>query len=410
VSEVGYKIQLKDGKSLQLKDARGVSDWVGVERKSWGWLDEHPNLSSGVKNSLNSRWSNLDTAARNVINQPEEPRHERELINQLSQVQSAIEKDAYLSGNSAISAYAQDVAKTNPELSLNMLNAAMLPHPHHNQLTRPYLEGVAALSAFKLGMAKKGAASTRRLLNELSDQYSSEIAELKADADDRLRMLDEAIDQRETKVKQSTGGLARLLARKKSNLQREQLEIRTAAKNEIDNLIADSKGRIEVFEEFYETKIALLEPVNYWNNKRWWHRFSTIIFAVVFLGYSGALAWVMAHYINSFEQGFEAFVDYWKDASLGALGVIALLIGLILVFSRIIYRLFASQLHLWNDASERITMTETYLALAEKGHNKEEFMGALVNRLFAPASDGVVKDDFGSISPLDALSRKLGGN
>ncbi|WP_411890846.1 DUF6161 domain-containing protein [Yoonia sp. SDW83-1] len=352
----------------------------------------------------------MDTAAQNVINQPEELRHERELNNQLTQVQAAIEKDAYLSGDSAIGAYAQDIAKINPELSLNMLNAAMLPHPHHNQLTRPYLEGVAALSAFKLGMTKKGAASARSLLNELSEQYSSEISELKVGADKRLRKLDEAIEAREAKVRQSTGGLARLLARKKSNVYKEQLEIRTSAKDELDKLIADSKGRIEAFEEFYETKIALLEPVSYWKNKRWWHRVSTFIFALIFLGYSWALAWVVWGYIRSFEQGFEAFVNYWKDASPGAFGVVALLIGLILVFSRIIYRLFASQLHLWNDASERITMTETYLALAEKGHNKEEFMGALVNRLFAPASDGVVKDDFGSVSPLEAFSRKYGGN
>lgn len=410
MSEIRYKIQLKSGRSLQFKDAQAVSDWVGLERQSWGWLDDHPNLSSGVKNRLNSKWSNLDTAARNVINQTEGSRYEGELLHQLSQLQAAIERDAYLIGDSAIGAYAQDVAEFNPELSLNILNAAMLPDPHPNQMTRSYLEGIAALSAFRLGIGKKGAASTRRLLNELSERYTAEISELTTDADQRLRMLDEAIDARKAKVEQSTTALAKLLGMKKSNVYKEQLEIRTTAKDRIDKLIADSKERIDAFEEFYETKIALLEPINYWKKKRWWHRVSTIIFALIFLGYSGALAWVVWGYIHSFEKGFEAFLDYWKDAGLGALGVIALLIGLILAFSRIIYRLFASQLHLWNDASERITMTETYLALAEKGHNKEEFMGALVNRLFAPASDGVVKDDFGSISPLDALSRKLGGN
>ena len=90
------------------------------------------------------------------------------------------------------------------------------------------------------------------------------------------------------------------------------------------------------------------------------------------------------------------------------LSFIIVIIAVCLIGSRIIYRLFASQLHLWNDASERVTMIQTYLALSIKENVKDQHLEALIQRLFAPASDGVVKDDFGTVSGLEAaLSRNI---
>ena len=52
-------------------------------------------------------------------------------------------------------------------------------------------------------------------------------------------------------------------------------------------------------------------------------------------------------------------------------------------------------------------MIQTYLALAQKGHAKEEFLGALLARLFSPSSDGVVKDDFSSVGPMDFVMKNF---
>lgn len=408
MSESCYELRLKNGNTLVLVDAVGIIKWVEAERKSWAWVDEHSKLTTEVKAYLDILMNRLLKPAQTFVSTSGSPQSKQNLDVVLSKMQAAIDNETYLPGDTALSAYARDISVTYPELSANILKAAMMPYPQSNQLTRPYLEGIAALSAFKLGTAKKGATSTRRLLDQLSERYLADISELKVASESRLNELDKAIVGREEKVKRSTSGLARMLAKTKSNTREEQLELRTSAKDELDRLLSGSVKRIGEFEEFYETKIALATPIRYWKNKRYWHRISTVIFGGTFLSSAGFLVFEVNSYVQSFDGGFEAFMESWNSAELGALGIVAIMVGLSLVFSRIIYRLFASQLHLWNDASERITMTETYLALAEKGHNKDEFMGALVDRLFAPASDGVVKDDFGSISPLDALSRKLG--
>ena len=53
-------------------------------------------------------------------------------------------------------------------------------------------------------------------------------------------------------------------------------------------------------------------------------------------------------------------------------------------------------------------MIQTYLALAAEGHAKEEFLGALMQRLFSPSTDGIVKAELGTVGPMDALLKAAG--
>jgi len=50
------------------------------------------------------------------------------------------------------------------------------------------------------------------------------------------------------------------------------------------------------------------------------------------------------------------------------------------------------------------------LAMAQKEHVKEEFLGALLHRLFSPSADGIVKSDLGSVSIADMLMNKVGNS
>lgn len=208
-------------------------------------------------------------------------------------------------------------------------------------------------------------------------------------------------------MRSSTSLLAKILGTYDSNLRKQQFEYITGKKSEFKEFIGGVQERISNFENFYENKVALLEPVSYLRNKKGWHIFGTTISALVFFGYCTALAWFIGKFFVEFDGGVKGFIDFWKIADLSALGAVALLLGLLLILARIFYRILASQLHLWNDASERVTMTQTYLAFAEKGHVKDEHLSAVLARLFAPASDGVVKDDFGSVGPIDALIGRI---
>ena len=62
-----------------------------------------------------------------------------------------------------------------------------------------------------------------------------------------------------------------------------------------------------------------------------------------------------------------------------------------------------SQLHLWNDAEERVTMVETYLALREGGAASDREMELALPALFRNSADGIVKDDVTPFTPLDIV-------
>jgi hypothetical protein len=76
------------------------------------------------------------------------------------------------------------------------------------------------------------------------------------------------------------------------------------------------------------------------------------------------------------------------------IGSFILLATLCFWFIRLLVRIFLSNLHLENDAAERVTMAKTYLALIRnddlpKGDNINTVLAAL----FRPTGDGIVRDD-----------------
>jgi hypothetical protein len=82
-------------------------------------------------------------------------------------------------------------------------------------------------------------------------------------------------------------------------------------------------------------------------------------------------------------------------------------IGIVVALARVLLRLAMSQLHLGNDADERVTMVNTYLALRQGGHADEGHIQIVLERLFAPATDGIVKEDLGPVTVADAVKSAL---
>jgi len=51
-------------------------------------------------------------------------------------------------------------------------------------------------------------------------------------------------------------------------------------------------------------------------------------------------------------------------------------------------------------------MVMTYLALREGGHASDAQMQTVIERLFLPAQDGIVKDDLVGVTLHDVLTKK----
>ncbi len=73
---------------------------------------------------------------------------------------------------------------------------------------------------------------------------------------------------------------------------------------------------------------------------------------------------------------------------------------------RLIVRMFLSHLHLATDAAERVVMTQTYLSLLDGKHlPNDEDRKLILQALFRPTSDGIVKDEGVPFSLAEALTR-----
>lgn len=88
------------------------------------------------------------------------------------------------------------------------------------------------------------------------------------------------------------------------------------------------------------------------------------------------------------------------------LGIFIMLAVLCFWVLRILVRIFLSNLHLENDAAERVTMAKTYLALIRSNSlSKEENINTVLAALFRPTGDGIVKDEGLPPSMMEFLTK-----
>lgn len=402
-----FTIRVYENDAKLFNSAGHVLDWVKSEINAWSWLKQSQRNGQQVFNNFSQYLAPARSAAEQLVTQESNQQFRADLSRALDNLGRRIADGLYLQSDELLSKFVFEEAGRDVDFAAAI--AAVAVTSESNNLPSQSLEmhrALIALAAFQMGFSKKGASEAARSLKSTANRYDAAISRVEALGEQKIEKLDDLISQREGKVLQSTQNLAGILSRHSKSTRQEQFELRQQTKDELDSFVAEKREEIDNFVDTLKTELALKAPIEYWKAKRNWHRWTTFGLGLVFLAVTVVELRLLVHYLKLFPGGFIEFLKFWKDAQLGAFGILAALAGIALILTRVIYRLFASQLHLWNDASERVTMIQTYLALSERGHNREEFMGALMGRLFAPASDGVVKDDLGSIGPIDYLTGK----
>ncbi len=179
--------------------------------------------------------------------------------------------------------------------------------------------------------------------------------------------------------------------------------------------LADAEAELKRLNDTYDTHMAIAAPVSYWEIKRSnhknWALWSFIALTVCMV----AFGWFL--YCEVKDIG--AMVDATRTAALAAaskattastvpasmtplldilagwkIGAYILLVTLVFWFIRLLVRIFLSNIHLENDAAERVTMAKTYIALMRDGSlNGKEHIGTILAALFRPTGDGIVKDE-----------------
>ena len=178
----------------------------------------------------------------------------------------------------------------------------------------------------------------------------------------------------------------------------------TSNQKAFDEALTLHKEEMNILQSAFREKMALRGPVEYWETRSkhherrntvlgWWTFGSLAVLAAVIIG----MAYWVLDKLNSSGQP-----EAWRVATLVLIGVL----GVWAV--RLIVRMFLSHSHLATDAAERVVMAKTYLSLAEAGKTlSDEDRKLILQPLFRPASDGLIKDE-GLPHPILEAITKIG--
>lgn len=171
---------------------------------------------------------------------------------------------------------------------------------------------------------------------------------------------------------------------------------------EFDQLRASHEQAMEALRKTFREELALRAPAEYWRSKYGGHLQSAKVTGMLsFVGIGGAasvLAWQIQSVLSKTPAG--SVPETWRLAVLA-------LVGVFTVWAlRLVVRMFLSHLHLLTDAGERVVMVQTYLSLMEGEHlTSKEDRQLILQALFRPAADGIVKDEGVPFSLAEALTR-----
>jgi hypothetical protein len=180
------------------------------------------------------------------------------------------------------------------------------------------------------------------------------------------------------------------------------VEAQAERSRDFEKLVSEHQQEMEKIRKTFHEETALRAPATYWDAKRKDHeRLSKITGAISFGGIAVAaigLGWLIHDLLRTAQPN--AAPEAWRLA-------MVVLIGLFAVWGvRLVVRMFLSHLHLATDAAERVVMARTYLSLLDGDRlASNEDRQLILQALFRPASDGIVKDEAVPFSLAEVLTR-----
>jgi hypothetical protein len=175
---------------------------------------------------------------------------------------------------------------------------------------------------------------------------------------------------------------------------------------------ADAAASISAVEDAYREQMGLKAPVEYWQTKakihqtseKWARAWVLLFFPFALIGMAIAFNNTAVSLINAAQAAQNPGAAPFPTAVfIVASAGLASCAGLVFWVGRLLTKLYLSQHHLRQDAEERATMTQTYLALIENDAASTDDRQVILNALFRNTPDGIVKED-GGLDPSIAAA------
>jgi len=384
VLELGEK-----GGHLEFDQPGEVQQWFEAEQVKWHWMSQI-NETSNASNAL----VKLRQTATQLIQQwsqhEAEPEVVQNSINALkNHFESAVPAQPLWLSSSPTGAF---ILRLKDERHQLVAAGAYLAlggtfNSQSQQMHPLILEGIIEGFLYKREIDWTATAH-HEALEKLKQQYSKNLSDQKR----RYKEIEQVNEELNAKFGVSLEAKANLL---------DDLHVRQDG--DFKSLIGTHETNLKAIENAYDQKLALLKPVKYWNARNKSHGTKAKNFAIA----SGVVGAVILGLLGWLAYKIFLDVPVGEKPQVWQVGVFSVAAFFGIWLERILVRLFISNMHLATDAEERVTMLQTYLSIIREGSVfAPEDRKLILERLFHPATDGLVKDDAAPPSPLEMLSRR----
>lgn len=377
------------GGHLEFEQPNEVYQWLETEHSKWHWMAQIHEIHTAL-----NQFSQLKQIAVQYIQQwtqhQADPEAPKIYIDRLkTHFESEIPNQSFWLSSSPTGAFILGLKdKRHPLVAAGAYLALGGVFTPQSQSLQPLLvEGIIEGFLYKKEVDWTATAH-REALEKLKQQYARNLADQKR----KYQEIEQANIGLNAKFGEALEAKAKLLD-----------DLHVGQGDEFKKLIETHEANLKAIENAYDQKLALWKPVEYWQARGISHGNKARHFAIA-SGVTGvvilfALGWLAYEIFLNVPLNEKPQV--WQVAVFS----VAAFFGIWL--ERMLVRLFVSNMHLATDADERVTMLQTYLSIIREGSAfAPDDKKLILERLFHPAADGLVKDDAAPPSLLEMMSRK----
>lgn len=382
--------------------AQEAITWIDQLQQQWDWLSRQqhnpPRTAwQSIANALNNAKQNLQHA-QSALNQDQAQNAESNIASARAILEGFVRPNAWLLPISASRKFVEELRDGGKPLEAALIVCHWLKQDLGGPPINTIISALLQWELYERGIKDRMKTENATLKRLVGDMQSS------------LTQYQEAERTQTSHFDELHGQLT-----EQSSQQQAAFDTAQVSRDEVwEGQLSRVQSELTTLKETYDKHMALAAPVEYWDTKRKKHRFlSGVSFGAIVSG-MGAAAYFLHTELQSVGQavtaskvaaaaaaaktqaaGSTTTIQALADsATTWHLGSFILLATLSFWFIRLLVRIFLSNLHLENDAAERVTMAKTYLALIRnddlpRGDNISTVLAAL----FRPTGDGIVKDE-----------------
>lgn len=388
-----------------------VLQWVTKEQSEWGWVQQ--NNWNPTRNAWSHFGGNLSSAISSLRNASHHEQNNQAFQHFVVEAKTHIERAYVNEARTLLPGNATREFLFNLKSSGQEPEAALIVAMIFGQDLRDAPLNIAVSALLLYYFFKNGIKNRTKGESEALKKLSAEF---------KVALSSQSFEHNANRS--SFESLRSAIESYTENIRNEFEKSQATRQEEWEKELDKARKDLEALTETYDNHMKLAAPVSYWEKKRKKHRnWSFVFFVLIGIGmvYFGHLLVTELELVSKAVDAAKAVQPAKNAASSAASSIIELAttwkIGSFVLLAtlgfwviRIFVRLFLSHIHLENDAAERVTMAQTFLALKrDSSLSGTEHIGTILAALFRPTGDGIVKDEGLPPTAMEWLT-KLGGN